>query len=243
VNSAFGWFDIAWPWIGLGAAGVLLVVLFATPWLRSDPALRRRADPRWIGSLAVAVYLVHQFEEYGLAANGVVHAFPNELCTLVGQPAYPACAIPASFFLAVNLTLVWVAAPVAAILAPRVPLLGLVLWGVIASNAIVHLVPAVALLRYDAGLLTAIILFVPLAVWALLGMTGDRRPLARSVLVPVVGAGVLMHAVLGASLLMFLRGGLPAWALISLQPLAVLFGYALAFTVGPRLTPIARTTE
>jgi hypothetical protein len=243
VNSAFGWFDLAWPWIGLAAAGVLVVVLFATPWLRSGPALRRRADPRWIGFLAVAVYLVHQFEEYGLAANGLSHAFPNELCALVGQPADPACAIPAPFYLAVNITLVWVAAPVAAVLASRVPTLGLVLWGVIASNAIVHIVPAVALLRYDAGLLTAIILFVPLAIWALLGMTGDRRPLARSVLVPVVGAGVLMHAVLGASLLMFLRGGLPAWALISLQPLAVLFGYALAFAVRPPSRPIPSTSD
>jgi hypothetical protein len=231
VNVTFGWLDLAWAWIGLVAAVVLLVALFATARLRSDLGVRRRADPRWVGFLAVAVYLVHQFEEYGIAANGRPHAFPDELCAIVGQPAYPACAIPPEFYLAVNITLVWVAAPIAAALAPRVPLFGLVLWGVIAANAVVHIVPAIGLLRYDPGLLTAAILFVPLAIWALSGITGHQRSLPWWAFVPMLGAGVLMHAVLGVSLLLFLRANLPAWALVTLQPLAVISGYALALMV------------
>lgn len=222
----FGWFDLAWPWIGLGAA-VVLVALLATPWLRSDRSVPRRHDPRWIGSLAIVTYLVHQVEEYGIAANGVPHAFPDELCALMGESAYPACTIPPAFYLAVNISLVWVAAPLAAILAPRIPALALVLWGVIAVNAVVHIVPAVLQVRYDAGLLTAVVLFVPLSIWVLGTMTGRQGPLRRGALAPVLGAGVLMHAVLAGSVLLFLHAGLPAWTMIALQPLGIAAGYGL----------------
>jgi hypothetical protein len=240
VNSGFGWFDLVWPWIGLVGAAVLLVVLLATPWLRSDLSRERRQDPTWLGFLAVAAYLVHQVEEYGVALNGVPHAFPDELCGVLGQPAYPACAIPPAFYLAVNLALVWIAAPVAALLARRLPALGLVLWGVIAVNAMVHIAPAVALRRYDAGLLTATVVFLPLALWSLLGVTAKDGPLRRSVLLPVIGAGALMHAVLGGTVLLFLHAGLPAWALITLQPVAVLGGYAVALRSQRRVDAQAR---
>jgi hypothetical protein len=248
MNQASGSFDLAWPWIGLGGAGVLVVLLFATPWLRSDPRRPRRQDPRWLGFLAVATYLVHQVEEYGITATGVHHAFPDELCAVVGQPAYPACTIPPAFFLAVNISLVWVAAPIAAILASRVPTAGLVLWGVIAANAVVHIAPAVALRRYDAGLLTAAALFVPGAMWVLGAGTGRSTRLVRSRLLAVLAAGALMHAVLGASLVAFLHAGLPGWALIALQPLAVVAGYALAgaratISNGPAEGPTAATAR
>ena len=33
------WFMGIWPWMGLGAAVVLLIILFATDWMRSDTCL------------------------------------------------------------------------------------------------------------------------------------------------------------------------------------------------------------
>lgn len=228
----FSWFDLAWPWFGLAAAGILAVLL-ATPLLRSDTTVARRFDPRWVGFLGMAVYLVHQAEEYGLAANGVPHAFPDSLCTLLGQGAYPGCTIPPIFYLAVNLPLIWVAAPLAAILAPRVPGLALGVWGVIAVNAVVHIAPAIIQWRYDPGLLTALVLFVPISVVVLSSMTSPRGPLPRRAIAPVLGAGVAMHAVLMGGILAFLHLGLPAWALVALQPLGVLVGYAIV-TAGSR---------
>ena len=105
----FTWFDFAWPWFGLGFAVVLAVLLFATNLLRSDLGMPRWRDLRWLAFLAVAVYMVHNVEEYGIAANGVLHAFPDSLCTLLGQPDYPGCGIPPIFYLFVNLPLVWIA--------------------------------------------------------------------------------------------------------------------------------------
>lgn len=214
----FTWFDFAWPWMGLGFAAVLAVLLFATPLLRGDPALPRRHDLRWLSFLATAVYMVHNVEEYGIAANGVPHAFPDSLCELLGQPGYPGCAIPTPFFLFVNLPLVWILGPVAAGLSRRFPLAGMVLWGVTGVNTLAHVVPALVKREYDPGLVTAVVLFAPLTVLAIRAVLRTYRRPAVAVL---MAAGGFVHAVLAGSLLLYLNGLIPVWLLYTLQPLSM----------------------
>jgi len=225
------WFDLAWPWIGLGFAAALIVLL-CTNLLRSDASISRWRDLRWLSFLAVALYLVHNVEEYGIAANGVFHAFPDTLCTLLGQPAYPECAIPPAFFLFVNLPLVWIVAPLAALLFGRLRLAALTLWGVIAINAVVHIVPAIALREYDPGLVTAVILFIPLSFIAAKAIL---RVYHRRALIVLLAAGVLMHGVLAASALLFLRGAIPEWLMLAAQPTVIVVGFLLVHAVEPRL--------
>jgi hypothetical protein len=232
----FTWFDLAWPWIGLAVAIGLVVLLFAGDALRGDPLVHRSSDLRWLAFLAIAAYLVHQFEEYGIAANGDVHAFPDALCAQLGQPAYPACPIPPAFFLAVNIPLVWVAAPVAALVARRSPLAGLTLCGVIAVNAVVHLVPSALAMRYEPGLLTAVLLFVPLVALMVAALArGDGRYRLRAAIV-LVAAGGLMHAVLGIGLLLFLGGAISARTLIVLQPAGIAVGFLAVALADRHLT-------
>lgn len=151
-------FDLLWPWIGLGFTGVLVVLLFATNLLRGARSGQRWQGPRWLSFLAIAVYLLHQFEEYGVAANGVRHAFLDGLCATLGQPPYPGCSIPPVFYVAVNISLVGIAA----LRSRRFPLVRLARWGVIAVNALVHVAGALANAQYNAGLVTAALLFVHL---------------------------------------------------------------------------------
>lgn len=231
----FTWFDFAWPWIGLGFAIVLAVLLFGTNLLRGDASIPRRRDLRWLSFLAVAVYMVHNVEEYGIAANGVLHAFPDALCTALGQPVYPGCGIPPVFFLIVNLPLVWIAGPVVALLSARLPLLGLTLWGVIAVNAVVHVAPAIALREYDPGLVTAVVLFAPLAVVTARAAFHRTGPYRRRAVVVLLGAGALMHAVLAGGLLLYLRGMIPEWLLLVAQPLVMALGCALVGLADHRL--------
>jgi hypothetical protein len=231
----FTFVDVAWPWVGLVAAAVLTFFLFTTDALRSDLSRPRRRDVQWLAFLAVAVYLVHQFEEYGIAANGVPHAFPDALCAQVGQPPYPGCSIPPDFYLAVNLPLVWLAAPVAAVLAPRSPLVALTLCGVIAVNAMVHIAPSVASGRYEPGLLTAVLLFVPITIGVAAALVTWGQPYGWRAAVPLLAAGALMHAVLGAGVVLFLRGVIPAWLLIVLQPAGIGAGFALVALAAVRL--------
>lgn len=234
----FTWFDLAWPWIGLGFAVVLGILLFATDLLRGDPALPRRRDLRWLSFLVVAVYMVHNVEEYGIAANGVLHAFPDALCTTLGQPPYRSvggCRIPPAFFLLVNLPLIWIAAPLAALLSRRAPLAGLALWGVTGVNALVHIVPAILLREYDPGLVTAIVLFVPLTVVAMRGLAGRGAPYRRSAVVVLLVFGAVLHAVLAGSVLLFLRGLIPAWLLLAAQPAIAALGYGAVAALDRRL--------
>jgi len=234
VNE-FGWFDLAWPWIGLGFAAVLLVLLFATKVLRSDTATPRWRDLRWLSFLAVAAYLVHQVEEYGITADGVRHAFPDALCATIGLAPYPDCAIPPAFYLAVNIVLVWIAAPVAGLLSRRFPLAGMALWGVIAVNALVHIAPAIATQRYDPGLLTAAVIFVPLTVLAGVALIGRSGPYRVPAAIVLLAAGVFMHAVLGGGLGLFLAGVIPAWLLVAAQPAGIAVGYIAVGAADRRL--------
>jgi hypothetical protein len=226
MADMFAWFDLAWPWIGLGFA-VVLGILLATNVLRSDRTIPRWRDLRWLSFLAVTVYMVHNVEEYGIAANGVQHAFPDSLCALLGQPGYPGCGIPPAFYLFVNLPLVWVAGPVAALLAGRFSLAGLTLWGVIGVNAIVHIVPAIVQRQYDPGLVTAIVLFIPLTVMVAIAVLGRRGPYQRRAGLVLVAAGVLMHVVLAGSALLFLRGAIPEWMLLAAQPVVIAVGFLI----------------
>lgn len=222
----FTWFDLAWPWIGLAFAA-MLGILLATNVLRSDRTVPRWRDLRWLSFLAIVVYMVHNVEEYGIAANGVQHAFPDSLCAFLGQPGYPGCGIPTAFYLVVNLPLVWVAGPAAALLSRRFPLAGLALWGVVGVNAIVHIVPAIVQGQYDPGLVTAIMLFIPLTVMTAIAAIGRRGPYRRRAGLVLVAAGALMHVVLAGSALLFLGGAIPEWMLLAAQPLVIAVGFLI----------------
>lgn len=87
----WSWFDLAWPWIGLFASGVLLALLFGTHKLQENKRLSRWRDPVWLAWLMSAVYMLHNFEEYGIDALGQPHAFPILTCAALHQPPYPAC--------------------------------------------------------------------------------------------------------------------------------------------------------
>jgi hypothetical protein len=87
----------------------LLLLLFATNVLRNDLRISRWRDPVWLSWLAPAVYMIHQFEEYGIDARGIRFAFPDLLCVSVWMSPYPECSVPPAFFVAVNIPAIWLA--------------------------------------------------------------------------------------------------------------------------------------
>ena len=101
--------------------------------------------------------------------------------------------------------------------------------------------PGIATLSYDPGMLTAAVLFVPLTAWTAHAVFGRRGPFRRHAVVPLVGAGIVMHAFLVGAALLFLHAGLPAWALIALQPTGIAAGYGLVLAVETRMRSTGRT--
>lgn len=134
----WSWFDLAWPWIGLGIGAILFVFLFATQKLRGTTDGFRWRDPVWLAWLMSAVYFLHNFEEYGIDALGQAHAFPIATCSIQHLPPYPACPIPPGFYLAVNIAGVWIGSVLAALLCKKNKAVGLGYAGLLITNGLAH---------------------------------------------------------------------------------------------------------
>ena len=220
---AWSWFDLAWPWIGSIAAALLLILLFGTNVFRSELSLPRWRDPVWLAWWPVPVYMIHNIEEYGVDLLGKTHAFPDAMCSTLGLAPYPGCPLPPPFYLAVNISLIWIAAPTAALLSRKHPLIGFVFYGLLITNGLTHVAPLILGKGYNPGLLSAILLFLPSFFWIARTGFGPGR-ISRKGLVVIVGAGVLVHAVLMGSVLSFVHGAIGTPVLLAFQILnAVLF--------------------
>lgn len=193
-----------WPWLGLAiAVGMVLVDLYRR---RGRPFSERFDDPSFWVWVGLPVYMLHQVEEHGVDALGRTYAFQSSLCQTIGHVG-PLATCPASeaFILAVNAGAVWIAFVIGGLAGPKRPLFALAALGIPAVNAVAHIAPAVRGGGYNPGLVTALVLFLPLVVAAIrayvrLGMV-PRRALP---LVPA--SGVLVHAVLLGSLWLRTRG-------------------------------------
>jgi hypothetical protein len=191
------WFDIGWPFVGLGGAIVMIAIMLMTDTFRGNTAVSRWCDPVWLGWLAAPVYWLHQFEEYSLPVLGFDYSIQAMVCKNMSYPPYPGCPIPLSFYPVVNIGLMWVGAPLAAYLGRRNTAIGLSFWGLILVNGVAHLVGTVLLRDYNTGLFSGLFLFIPLSLWVIYAC-GIRGSVNGKVLGLAFGAGILAHIFLGA---------------------------------------------
>jgi hypothetical protein len=145
-------------------------------------------------------YMLHQFEEHGIDVLGEHYAFLAALCRQLGYSP-DACPADAPFVLAVNVGTVWIAGGLAIVFRNRNVAVGTVAFGVPLINAFIHIGTAIANRAYNPGVLTAVVLFLPLCFYAL-------RTL-KPRLLPVLGCGVATHVVLIAGILGYAHGFIP----------------------------------
>ena len=224
-------FAYVWPWIGIGAAGLLVLLLFASDALRSDLAVSRWQDIVWLTWLATCAYLVHQFEEHGIDAQGAAYAFRGMLCATLGYPQPDTCAIPTAFITAVNVSAVWIAGPLSALLGRRWPAIALSFFSVPFVNLFAHAGPALARGAYNPGLLTAIVLFGPLSLWTFQVALARYRLGWRGVIATVL-AGILLHAILLGSLRAYLGGAIGLDLLVVIQIINALLPMPVVLLLG-----------
>ena len=225
------WIDTAFltfPWIGGIGAIVLLALLFGTRLLQSEPSASRWRDRVWLSWLAVVVYLIHNVEEYGIDLAGHRHGFPDGICSMFNFPAFPDCPIPPLFFLSVNIPLIWIGAPIAALLSRRHPFIGFAFYSVIFVNALVHLAPFLAGTGYNSGLVTAIVLFLPMSAWTAYALFGAGR-WSYKVLALFVALGIVFHVILMVPIQLFVRDMIGSGALIWVQMVNAVLLFVLAW--------------
>ena len=184
--------------------------------MRGDRSVPRARDMAWLTWAATAAYLLHQFEEHGIDARGAPYAFRGVVCMRFGFEDATACPIPESFIAAVNIPVVWLAGPIAALLGRRYPAIALGYFSVPTVNAFAHIGPALAAGDYNPGLLTAVLLFLPLSFWAL--RIALRAPeLGWRIVASTIIGGIMLHAVLIFSLRAYLTGSISENALVAIQ--------------------------
>lgn len=187
-------FFLEWPWIGLGACAVILILAFFTNFLRADTSKGRWRDPAWLAWLGAAAYMLHNIEEYGIAANGMFNAFPTFMYAALGFQVSEAA------YLACNLGLVWIVGPVAAVLARRYAAMAPCMAIFELINGVTHVVQALAFQMYNPGLLTAVVVFIPLGIWTLHVCFGGAPKLRWRVFFEQFALALLYHIVLMAGI-------------------------------------------
>ncbi|MCX5481011.1 HXXEE domain-containing protein [Kaistia geumhonensis] len=140
-------------------------------------------------ALLLPLYMLHQFEEHN---DDRFRRFFN---TLIGG-GREVLTVPAVFV--INIGGVWLVYFIAIALAGRVDLgLGLIaVYGTLV-NAVVHLAAAAAKRRYNPGLATAVVFFLPAGIAALwlVTATGEAGPIEHAIGLAVA---VGIHAVIVA---------------------------------------------
>ncbi len=178
------WFYRNWMYAGLVAGLFLLAVLplLGGQWSWAMVAVY----------LQLPTYMLHQVEEHAgdrfrRYINRSVAGVPDALTTLA--------------VVVVNVPLVW-GVDLLSIYLARFVAIG---WGLIAIylmlvNAVVHIVAAVAKRAYNPGLVTAVLLFLPLSIWGLVAVSGTPGVTIVQHAVGL-GAAVVLHAALAAHVL------------------------------------------
>jgi hypothetical protein len=157
-DNNFGLFMNVWPWIGLGMAVVILVLMFCTDWLRMNLKVSRWLDPAWLAWLGSVQYMVHNIEEYGIDITGTTLPFPKMMVDVLNVH------MPESFFLSVNLPMIWFCGPLMAVLTRKHPYCAMAMASFAFINVFSHVVPAFAV-GYNSGMLTALVIFLPVFLW------------------------------------------------------------------------------
>jgi Protein of unknown function with HXXEE motif len=170
------WFERNWMYTGVvaGLFLLLLMPLIVGGW----------SGPLVLIYLQLPIYMLHQLEEHD---DDRFRRFVND--NIAG--GLPALTTPA--VVVINVPGVWGINLVALYLAYFVHLgLGLIAVYLTLVNAVLHVISTIVLRRYNPGLVTALVLFLPFGTWALVAI--DRAG-AGTTTYHVIGltAAVLIH--------------------------------------------------
>jgi len=202
-GGEYSLFYHVWPWMGLGAAIVMIILIFCTSFLRSDRQRSRWKDPVALAWMAFVVYLLHNFEEFGQDLYGYQLGFTYFMNGFVGMHTTEALS------LGCNLSLIWVVFPLTAWMVQRGHTgmaAGMACFELL--NGTGHIAQAIAFGTYNAGLLNSAILCWPLGLWTLyVCFWRERQPKIN--ILWLFLAAVLYHLLLIATGI-GLAHGLPA---------------------------------
>jgi hypothetical protein len=227
---------VDWPYLALAAS----LLGFGALLLKPHPGgyAARFHDRAWLFWVLLPMYMLHQFEEHGVNALGHHYAFLGEVCAMLHTPLGAGCPADQAFIFAVNPVTVWVVGLVAGLVGPRFPMVAACAFGIPVVNAMTHIGSAVMKGSYNSGLLTSIVLFVPVCAFILRELF-RQGVLDRPRLAAVLLTGVVLHVLLVGGLLLRERNILGPITLVVFEGALFLVPIGIGLAVG---TPRAART-
>ena len=212
-------------WMKVGAF-LAPLILFAAFLRRESSESPWLADLALMASVMLAAYLVHQVEEHWVDILGREYPLYDTLNTLIanllGDDRYGAMTRSAIFY--INAGSVWTIGFSAILAAPKRVFPVVCLASLLLVNGVAHVLYAFGSFAYNAGLLTSVLLFVPLSV-AFLVTQSRAGAVSRIAIMAGIGYAVLAHVVLFA--------GLFAANVYGIVPVEFYYGVLIALGVAP----------
>ncbi|MEM8493033.1 MAG: HXXEE domain-containing protein [Pseudomonadota bacterium] len=188
-----------WMKVGTFAAPFLLITYFTMEQGSSGTSNRL-----FMAVALLTVYIVHQFEEHWVDALGNRYAFYGYVNSLVralfadDDPSVAPLTREAIFV--INTSLVWLVGVIALLRARQrlFPLLALA--AITLVNGLTHIIAGVATLSYNPGLLSSIMLFLPISIAFFVSIV-KTQPELKPLLVGSIVWAILAHVLMVAGML------------------------------------------
>ena len=188
-----------WMKVGTFAAPFLLLAYTATATKRPN-----LSDPLFVSVLLLIAYIAHQFEEHWIDLLGNEYAFygyVNGLLRSVLSRGYEEIAplTPRGIFI-INTSLVWLVGVVAIARSGYHLFPVMALAAISLVNGITHLLAIIFTFSYNPGVLTSLLLFLPLTAVCYLRWAQRERGLRSQVVVSLIWA-VIAHVLMVGGML------------------------------------------
>ena len=154
-----------WMKIGIYAVPFIIFIFFSCRTEQTDAIF---SDTKLMSVVLLVAYIIHQFEEHWIDISGNQYAFYEYFNTLflsiLGASDSSVILLTREAIFVINTSLVWLVGVIAIWRSPKHLFPVLAMNGIVLVNAISHIFPGILKQSYNPGLLTAIVIFLPLAI-------------------------------------------------------------------------------
>ncbi|MEL6916825.1 MAG: HXXEE domain-containing protein [Bacteroidota bacterium] len=153
----------------VGTYGIPFLLIGLYSFLEKKTVKDQLKNFRFISVLMLCTYILHQFEEHWIDIYGNYYAFytfNNDLIrSALGESDMMINPLTKESVYVINTSLVWLVGFLAIWRSPKHLFPLFAMGGIILVNAFVHIVAGMLKWTYNPGLLTSILVFVPVYIW------------------------------------------------------------------------------
>ncbi|AFY58837.1 hypothetical protein Riv7116_6509 [Rivularia sp. PCC 7116] len=190
-----------WMKIGIYTVPFILFIFFSS---RTEQTEVVFSDTKLISVVLLVAYMIHQFEEHWIDVFGNHYAFSEYFNTLflsiLGVQDSSVIILSREAIFVINTSLVWLIGIIGIWRSPKHLFPVLAMNGIVLVNAISHIFPGIFKQSYNPGLLTAIVIFLPVAI-AFYRKVLFTKQYAKSQVIASIVWAIIAHVILITGLL------------------------------------------